>query len=113
MKSALILTLAAVCHAEDTDNTEEVVVDDVFTVPSTDGAAFVETFQTNPFDGRWVESTADAYKGSEWAWETAKASSGKYVADKVSYNTYNFNIFSHNFLSVSSEPPVLLKRDFL
>ena len=41
------------------------------------------TIISNPFDGRWVESNGKAYEGQSWEWETAKASTGKYVADKV------------------------------
>ena len=80
--TALLATASIATADEEADATEE--VDETFTVPSTDGAAFVETFQSDPFgEGRWVESTGAAYEGQEWSWETAKASSGKYIEDKV------------------------------
>ena len=88
--TALLATASIATADEEADATEE--VDETFTVPSTDGAAFVETFQSDPFGafvenrkigGRWVESTGAAYEGQEWSWETAKASSGKYIEDKV------------------------------
>ena len=80
--TALLATASIATADEEVDATEE--VDETFTVPSTDGAAFVETFQSDPFgEGRWVESTGAAYEGQEWSWETAKAASGKYIEDKV------------------------------
>ena len=46
MKTTILLALATTSLATDSEATDEVVVDDVFTLPSTDGAAFVETFQS-------------------------------------------------------------------
>lgn len=89
MKLAKTFTLAttlatALVHASEDVAEEESAVPEVFSVPSTEGAAFVETFQNDPFDGRWVKSGDDTYAGQTWDWGAPKAASGKYVADKVS-----------------------------
>lgn len=84
-KFTLASTLAtALVHASDDTVEEESAVPEVFSVPSTEGAAFVETFQNDPFDGRWVKSGDDTYAGQTWDWGAPKTASGKYVADKVS-----------------------------
>ena len=92
MKLAKTFTLAttlatALVHASEDVAEEESAVPEVFSVPSTEGAAFVETFQNDPFDGRWVKSGDDTYAGQTWDWGAPKAASGKYVADKVSVLT--------------------------
>ena len=90
MKTCLIaaaLATATVVRADEEVTEDAVVVDDVFSVPST-GAAFVETFQEDPFQGRWVQSTNEKYTGQAWDWGAAKAASGKYLADKVSHFTH-------------------------
>jgi hypothetical protein len=95
LKQIATLSLAAIAGVAraDDDAGEEAVVEEVFSVPSTEGAAFVETFQEDPFDGRWLESTAEAYKGQTWEWGTAKEASGKYVADKVSILQWHSSLF--------------------
>ena len=89
MKSAAILCLFAtgVARADDAAAAAAAAEEDApepFTVPDTAGAAFVETFQTDPFDGRWVESTDAAYDGQSWGWGPPKDAAGKYEADTVS-----------------------------
>ena len=89
--TALLATASIATADEEADASEE--VDETFTVPSTDGAAFVETFQSDPFgEGRWVESTGAAYEGQEWSWETAQAASGKYIEDKVRFSSRSMNL---------------------
>ena len=84
MKTALIASLALPYAATAEENEEPAEVD-VFTVPDTSGAAYVETFQTDPFeDGRWVKSSDSMYEGQEWNFGAPSGVQGKYQDDTVS-----------------------------
>jgi calnexin len=69
MKTVNFVLLAAAAAAAD----EFDVVEEDFSVPSTDGAAFAETFQTDPFAaGRWVKSSLEKYAGQEVSVSSSK-----------------------------------------
>lgn len=85
MKTALIASLALPYAAVAEENDESTEVVDVFTVPDASGAAYVETFQTDPFeDGRWVKSSDSKYEGQEWDFGAPNGVKGKYQDDTVS-----------------------------
>jgi len=67
-KALLLLAVLAFARAEgdDFDDAAEPaeVEPEVFSVPSTDGAVFAETFQTDPFESkRWAKTSVDKYAG--------------------------------------------------
>ena len=54
-----------------------------FSVPSTDGSVFADTFETDPFEsGRWVKTTSENYAGQEVK-IGAGTLPGIYAADNV------------------------------
>jgi calnexin len=65
-KATLLLLALALARAEDEFADADAVEaePEVFSVPSTDGALFAETFQTDPFgSSRWAKTNVDKYAG--------------------------------------------------
>lgn len=83
MKTAIIASLALPALAEDA--APAAAAEEEFSVPDTTGAAFVETFQTDPFEtGRWTKSADTTYDGQEWTFGAPDGVEGKYKDDTVS-----------------------------
>ena len=62
----------------------------VFSVPESKGHAFLETFQSDPFDGegqQWIESKDSSYEGQKWSHGPRTKSSDFYQPDLVSNNS--------------------------
>ena len=101
MKTALIASLA-LPFASAEDGEEPAAEVELFSVPDTKGAAFVETFQTDPFEtGRWSKSSDSSYEGQEWTFGAPDGVDGKYKDDTVSYPStgglFSFPLYIHSF----------------
>jgi hypothetical protein len=86
MKTAIIASLALPALAEDAAAPDAAAAAaEEFSVPDTTGAAFVETFQTDPFEtGRWTKSADTTYEGQAWTFGAPEGVEGKYKDDTVS-----------------------------
>lgn len=84
------LLVCAPVWAEEAEEADEV---EVFSVPDVPGYGFLETFQDDPFQGRWVESSDKTYDGQSWGWEAPKGVEGVYADDMVSWFAASHPVF--------------------